>query len=286
MTQRVNNLENDEIGVNSNGKTLCYREFLTGYLEKKRESREISFRQLAKKAGLGSPNHIQNVINGRKNLSVATASRLAEALGMSAEDASFFRDLVLLNTTAEPLLRETLKRRLIQHRFAEAAGTLEKSQTKLFKHWYTPIVWAFAPLLRSHVRCLGLVKMTGGLISIRDVERALSSLVEEGFLVQNANGEYANNNEILQIQTSVAKDILEAFYVSCFNAAKRFVNVLPSEKRNMRVSTLAIDSQKIPELQERVRAFHKEIVAWLAEDESVDCVVQLSSSLGIFQEEK
>ena len=76
---------------------LSYREFMKDFYTKAKEhTRGMSFRKLSKQSGFSSPNFYKLVMENQRNLSVEAAERVATALKLKPDEASFFMALVTL----------------------------------------------------------------------------------------------------------------------------------------------------------------------------------------------
>ena len=73
----------------------CYRAFLKDFFTYKKSLRSgFSYRQFSLLVGLRSPNYLQLVIQGKRNLTETTGRRLAEALKLSAKEVNYFEALI------------------------------------------------------------------------------------------------------------------------------------------------------------------------------------------------
>ncbi len=101
-----------------------YRRFLGAYYQAKKPS-GFSYRAFARAARLGAPNYLQLVINGRRNLTPAMASRFAETCGLAKEAARYFVALVAFNQAEPGEERNTRYRELTAFRRYRQARILK-----------------------------------------------------------------------------------------------------------------------------------------------------------------
>lgn len=82
-----------------------------GYLDRRaylrdlylaRKARGPSFRAFRERAGLRSPNALEFVIDGDRDLMPEMAARFAKACGLEGEAAAYFADLVVSNQPRRP----------------------------------------------------------------------------------------------------------------------------------------------------------------------------------------
>ncbi len=72
-----------------------YREYLKVVIDdRKAKKKTLSFRQLAQKVGLKSPNYLQMIIKGERSLTPATGERIARVLNISKDEALYFVSMI------------------------------------------------------------------------------------------------------------------------------------------------------------------------------------------------
>jgi transcriptional regulator with XRE-family HTH domain len=104
---------------------LNSRSYLKALLEQKsRINPKFSLRAFAKLVGL-SPAFLSRVLRGEKSLSLETAARMSLALAHNNQDASYFRDLVLLDAKLSEKERSEILGRIQDTRGMGAATRLQ-----------------------------------------------------------------------------------------------------------------------------------------------------------------
>lgn len=72
-----------------------YREYLKVALAEN-QSKGISIRKFTRSSGLASPNYFQMVISGKKNMSIQSAKKVAQALGLNRTEQQYLQTLISL----------------------------------------------------------------------------------------------------------------------------------------------------------------------------------------------
>src|ERR1700742_3239126 len=75
---------------------LDYRSYLADLYAAKKK-RGFSYRAFSRAAGLGAPNYLKLVIEGKRNLTPPMAARFAAACGLAGDAADYFQQLVAFN---------------------------------------------------------------------------------------------------------------------------------------------------------------------------------------------
>ena len=118
---------------------LSYREFMKDFYTKAKEhTRGMSFRKLSKQSGFSSPNFYKLVMENQRNLSVEAAERVATALKLKPDEASFFMALVDFDQAENRTKKMSHSSGSVRRGISERLGGL------------SPIFSSTSPLVLSH----------------------------------------------------------------------------------------------------------------------------------------
>ena len=244
-----------------------WRAFLARKIDERRARRPLSLRALAARAGFRSPGYFQRLLSGERTPSDEAAAAVAAALGLGPEDRAQLLDLVALARTLDPAERRRLEGRVHARRIASSRTELGPDQASLFRQWYTPIVWALAGTRPRGELAAWLARRLAPLVTASQVERTIDVLAAERFLTVDPAGALGRNDSVLDIVTPASSKVLTRYYLECLGAFRKLAARLPREERNLRVATFTFPETLLPEVHERVRAFHQELAAWAAAHE-------------------
>src|SRR4051812_22386138 len=82
------------------------------FLEKKLSLGGFSYGRFSELAGLGSPNYMKLVIEGKRNLTVANIHQVAAGMGLSFDETQFFEALTLFGQSKTGTEKTYFRRRL------------------------------------------------------------------------------------------------------------------------------------------------------------------------------
>lgn len=244
-----------------------WRAFLLRKIKHRQARRAISLRALALRAGFRSPGYLQRLLSGERTPSEEAAGALAQALSLDETDTEHFHDLLALARVTDAAERRRLEARVRARSLENVRTELGPSQASLFRTWFTPIVWALATVKPRSELADWLARVLHPLVNAVQVRRTLETLVEQGFLLNGPDGKLRNDDTVLSITTPASESVLTRYYLGCLSAFGKLATRLPRERRTMRVVTLSFPAELVPELQERVRVFHRELTAWAAAHE-------------------
>ncbi len=257
-----------------------YRKFLGDfYLYKKRSRKGFSFRQFSQLAGFKSPNYLQLVMRGERNLSEEMSDSVGDGMKLKSSEKRYFQALVRQENakTDEELLKakseglKVLKQLVAKYVNREAEEVLSK--------WYHLAVRELAALKYFEPDGKWICQKMKGLIDEEQAEASLQLLIRTGFIKENA-GRWTAADPVIDIgdqifsHQQVSKMHTETLRIW----AKLIPETLPVEQE-LGLLTLSLPKEKIPALQQKIRDFQDEILGWLSSETQSDQVVQLGTYL-------
>lgn len=252
-----------------------YREFLKDfYLFRKALRSGFSFRRFSQMVGAKSPNYLQLVMKAERNLSVPMAERVGKALNLEPNEASFFRKLVELEHADSEEQRESAQTDLFRIGCRLKAKLLPANHKAVVSTWYHLLVRELVCLPGFEASGEWISNKLRGLISVAEAEKSFSLLQRVG-LIRFEGGKYCLSDVAIDTGNTFGESaIIQAHQ----GTLKTWAAVLPQtdpELREIGSLNIPIDSRKLPEFRERIRAFQDEIVGWLQNETNPDRVVQL-----------
>jgi len=193
--------------------------------------------------------------------------------------AGYFRDLVLMNQAKSDEEKKThfeaMKRWIPQAKRRE----LEPSAAKYLSHWLYPVVREMSLLPGFNGDPHWLVRRLNHSAGVAEVKEALSFLRDEGFLGQDASGQYTATDNLVISSDEVRSLAVRDYHRQMLDCARSALESVPIEEREFGALTTILPKAAIPELKHRLKEFRKELHAWaiqVADSEPGDSVVQLN----------
>lgn len=256
---------------------LDHREFLRRWYEwKKSSSRGFSYRSFARKAGFSSMSFLRDVIEGRRNVSEDSVEKFVGAIGLVADAASYFRELVRYNRETDPEKRSQSFRNLLLLQARREFSPVRENQAKYYSDWLNVIVREAAPLAAYK----GDPALIGGALRPRvpaaEVSEAIDLLVRIGMLEKQKGGTYkALSPRIVpgDVDPSMVRNIKRQMLLHALDRLDG-----PSEPdTHLSSVTLTVSEARLARLQESVRQFRLNLLADTASDEGpLEQVVQVN----------
>lgn len=259
---------------------LSYRKYLKDFYNfKKSMNPAFSFRRFAQIAGFKSPNYLQWIIEGKRNLTEKTAEDLAEKFKFSKADAQLFVSLVRLeHANSDEDKREAERLRLISIKRA-VAKEIPSAQTQVLSEWHHLLVRELFIVERKSYSGEWIAKALAGLITAEQAEASVKLLLKAGFL-KFENKKYKVTDPVVDTNDEHFQHVFMQKHHSALlkSWAQNLEKLVPSQQE-LGVLNIPLNAKKIPDLRRRIRQFQDEILGLVQEETDPDCLVQLGTYL-------
>ncbi len=255
---------------------LDYRHLLRDYYEqRKADSHGFSFRAFARRAGVKAPNHLKRVMDGDRSLSETSAAQYAAALGLSGDEAEYFRELVRFGQAASQEARGRAYRRLTEFRGYRRAHRLDAMQDRYHSAWYIPTVREMIALSDFRPDPGWIAQRMIPPITERQAAEALHVLEELQMIRTTEDGKIERTEAVVSTGPETTNIHVANYHRTMMRVAIDALDRVSALERDISALTLCVREDSISELKERVRAFRKELLAMEAIGAECDRVVQI-----------
>ena len=255
-----------------------YREFLAAFYAVKKAS-GFSYRSFARAAGLGAPNYLKLVIDGKRNLSPEMAERFARACRLNGDSTEYFKILVAFNQAKSDDEKNELHQRLAKFSRFRSAQRLELAQKEYHSSWYIPA-------MRELVACPGFVEDTAWIaatllppISERQAAQALEVLQRLELLERDESGRLVQVSRAVSTGQQASGLYIRNYHAQMIERAVQAMHDIPADQRYVSALTLSVSAATLAEVKRRVAHFRQELVALCDTDPAPAQVIQLNLQL-------
>lgn len=256
---------------------LDYRQFLRDfYAARKLQSRAFSHRAFSKRAGLSSSNYLSLVMKGQRDLSSEMAPRFARACGLAKREADFFCDLVAYGQAKTTDEKQRWHERLARFRKFREAHRLVGEQTAYHANWFMPAIRELASLATFDEDPPWIAQTLEPPISERQALEALTTLERLGLLARDGDGKLRQAQALVTTGPGPLGHQIYAYHHAMLDLAKRALEHLPREQRDISSLTLCVAEATLPILKERIREFRRELLQLAELEPAPERVVQLN----------
>lgn len=253
-----------------------YRRFLSDYYAFKKSHRTgFSFRQFATKAGLKSPNYLQLVMRGDRNLSEELALNVAAAMELSISQKKYFVSLVRQeNAKTDDELSKAKEASLVALKKL-VSKYMQQNKGEVLSDWHYLLVRELVALSDFEPTGEYVALKLKNLVSIAEGEKALRVLMETGFLKQEKSEWKIVDPVIDTGDTIFTDDLIKKYHSKTLRVWSEQLKTANSTDLEMGVLNLSLPASKLPELKEKMRIFQDQILGWLQGEKDVDSIVQI-----------
>ena len=255
-----------------------YRKFIQDYYDERKRTSAFTWRDFARDAGFSSAVYLKYVCEGKKNLSIAAAGSVANAMGLAGFDNNYF---VLMVSYAHAK-SDVAKRAAFEERCALARAhkvrVLGNEEFDYFKSWKNPVLRELAPHMPG-AKPLEMAHACKQKISAAEVSETLDFLVKANLLKKDKSGNY------VQTDKSLSMGPVDAVPVAARDMQRQMgefaVNALdmPLSERDMSGLTMGLTHRAYEQIRKEIADFRRRIVAIASEDDETEQVYRLNLQL-------
>jgi uncharacterized protein (TIGR02147 family) len=257
---------------------LDYRVFLSDTYAVGRR-RGISYRWLARRAGIRSPSFLKHVIDGKRSLATATAVRVAKAFGLTGEAVDYFAALVLFNQATEASEERAAYARIRRFRRFREVQSLGVARDAYHAHWYLPAIRELAVTDAFRDDPAWIAARLRPRISVREARAALATLEALGLLSRDAHGAQHATHEQVATEPRTQSIHLATYHRAMMERASAAIDECPREERDLSSITLAVDPTGLEALRRRIQDIRADLLDEFDAGERGVQVVQVNFQL-------
>ena len=256
-----------------------YRVYLRDYYEyKKSTTAAFSLRFFAEKAGLSSHAHLKLTIDGKRNITKNTVTKLIHGLGLENQRAAYFESLVFFNQATTDEDKKVYYAQLIKASPRSKLHKMDKAQLRIFKEWHHSAILEMVGLKDFRPIPDQISKRLRGLITPAQAMESLNLLLELGLLVKTANG-YRQSNPLITTDDEVQDIMVKMYHNQMLALSARMLNDLPGSERDVSALTFGIKRSDFPNLKKHLQLMRKELLDFSAKAGEAEDVVQINLQL-------
>ncbi len=235
-----------------------YREFLRAALaERIQNNPSYSLRAFARDCGLGSST-LSGAMNGRSNLSIGAALKIAGILKLEKQHVTYLYDLVSLELQKDARVRKTIMERLRKnHPQKRELTDLTVEQFKQMSEWYHSAIMELPRLKNFIFNEDNTAKILG--ISLPTAQLAIGRLKKLEILEEDKSGNIARKNPETRVTAEIKSSAFRAFYRQMFQKASAALDTQTPQERLSGYLTIPINPKALKEVDDLISKFFEDV---------------------------
>ncbi|HEX4923586.1 MAG TPA: TIGR02147 family protein [Bdellovibrionales bacterium] len=226
-----------------------YRAYIRDLLaHAKKKDSEYSLRHLGKQAGVSAA-YLSVVLSGHKNLSEKISDKLIKVLGLTEDEASYFR---LLRTIADSDEAEERHQALEQIQKFRRYRRMNPRETEIYRYltkWYYVAIRELATLPDFKMDPHWIQERLCYPLSQQEIQKALRFLLKYKFIEERPDGSIHVPDKRMECWAGVFRVALGQFYRQIYGLASQSIEVTPRDERHIIGDTLAIPAESFEEFK-------------------------------------
>ncbi len=225
-----------------------------------------------------APSRLSLILRGKEGLSLARARLVAERLGYGPEQSDFFCALVQSRDARSAAGRAAARSR-IQSEWSDLKRPLEEDEFRSVADWHHFAILHMTELADFDPSCEAIAARLG--LEVETARSAVARLLRLGLLVREDGGVRKSSGAFIHSEKKPVAAVRE-YHRQILDRASRAVDGQDMSRRTLSSLTVAIDTAKLKEANERLKAFIRDmellLTAGSTEKNDVYCLsVQLFS---------
>jgi uncharacterized protein (TIGR02147 family) len=236
-----------------------YRHWLKHQLsEKCRTNPNYSMRAMARSFSI-SPSYLSQIINGKRNLTLKGATRIASRMKLQIREKEYFFALVEFENAKDPDTKVHLASRVARFPKKYNVENLSVDSFRLLSDWY-------------HFPILQLIKIPGFEFSVNKIAAkleissqlaadAVTRLERLNLIKKNEAGKYVQvfeNN--IRVESKDANLALQTFHKQMLEKAITSLKSQTPQEKYVGSETIAFDSSQLPKVESMINEFMDQLL--------------------------
>ena len=257
-----------------------YRSYLRDLYHYYKETKpQFSYRYFSQKAGFRSPNFLQLVIEGKRNLSPESIERFTNALKLTKKEAEFFRILVHLNQARTLGEKKIYAEQLMQFRPFRYIHPLRQDQYRYYTDWYNIPIRELTMLSEFSEDPSWIARRLIPPISPQQAQKALDLLLQLGLIKRDESGRLVQTDAFISTGDEVTSTSVANYHRAMIEKGAEALDRFPGPDRDISSVTMALSDKNFQEIKALIQRFRKELLAIADQDRAPEGVYQVNFQL-------
>jgi uncharacterized protein (TIGR02147 family) len=254
-----------------------YRKFLNDYYNvQKKLHPYFSYRYFCQKSNISSPGLFKEIVAGKRNLTDRTMASFIKGMGLTENDASYFRTLVRFNQTENEQEKIQALDRLRGLRRKVKQEIVPLDLYEYYTTWYFPVIRELACVLDWNSDYNLLSRSITPPIKKSEAKNAIDFLLAKGFLKVNSHGRFHQTHPAITTGSEVSSLAIRAFNEIMAKRGVEAVRQIPPSQRDIRTVIAGVSPKSYSLIKNEIREFVSRVVRLVDDDKASDRVYAIN----------
>lgn len=261
--------------MNSIVKYMDYHKYIHDFYMERKANSAFSWREFAKLANFSNPVYLKQVADGKYNLSLKSADKVAKAMDLAGIDHIYFRLLVSFSCAKNDKFRQSVFKKMQDIVADRQEAALNSESYRFFKSWKYSVIREIASTLQNP-KASEISKLCYPEISASEVSEALKLMCRLGLLLQDKDGKYHETSKVISMVDGLKQQASTNLQYEMGTLALEALQNLPFAERSMSGLTVGISEKAHERILCEIAEFRKKITSIVVEDQNVERVYRLN----------
>jgi uncharacterized protein (TIGR02147 family) len=256
-----------------------FRKYLRDFYEdRKNRFPHFSYRYFCRKAGLKSPSHFIEIIDGRRKLTSKMLDSFIKGLALTDSDARYFTTLINFNQSKNSTEKQQF---LMQMRGLKRKVTQSLVSTGYYDYyskWYNVIIRELACLIDWKDDYDVLAKSIVPPVKKSEARACVEFLVGAGFL-KREGGRYVQTAPAITSGPEVCSPGIRLYNRFMAERAQTAIEEFPTTERDIQSLTIGISKESYRLVKQEMQEFLSRVVRIVDDDKNADRVYNVNVHL-------
>jgi uncharacterized protein (TIGR02147 family) len=234
-----------------------YRSFLKSELVTRITANPAYSLRAFSKALQMTPSGLSQVLKGTKNLSQASALRVASKLGLSPDETEFFVQLVQFESAKDPEHKAAVQLRMRKHRPNNPAQDLSVDAFKMLSDWYHLPILMMTDLKGFTLSSKSVSERLG--ISVLEADVAIDRLARLDLLKRDDKGRLIRDQDYWVVSAKIPNAALRHYHRQMLGRAIESLESQSPQEKIVGSETFALDPKLLPQAERIAERFFGEM---------------------------
>lgn len=227
-----------------------------------------SLRAYARDLGI-SFSRLSEILSSNEGISLVTAGKIANVLGLSEHEKDYFFDLILAKHSRNAHMKKVASEKLKKHKSEMKFKVLENDFDGLLSKWF------YLPLIE--LLCLGKMCSSYELsqvfrVSDVEIEEAIGLLEKLGYIKKKPQGDWEKREPYLSFDSKKPSQQIRNFHHKFLHLADEALEQQTVENRKFISGVMSFNKKMLPEARQEIELFKNKFLKKYTTPHSADSV--------------
>jgi len=254
-----------------------YRKLLQDLFEdKKKKDPYLSYRAFAKRAGIKSPNYLQQVIKGSRNLTQKTILQVAKGFKLGKSETEYLENLVFMNQGDTVEEKEYYYYKIVKTRQVLKHNKLLKKQLTYYSEWYNVAIREMIVFHDGKLSTKQIAEKLYPKVPAAKVKTAVKLLEELHLIRKDKDNKWKQTSAHVSTGDIVDSMMVAKFHKNMSRLAMAAMEKVDPDFCNISAVTIPAEKKTFSKVIRMLSGIRKEMLKMSEEIEDPDEIMQIN----------